>query len=154
MLSLTCVLVPQLWHICSGWRLGKPSSVFVNPVECWAFQGSQEPLISQYVVPLLLIQELWEKTAFILTSIDDYSSWNSRFCITSNVTEPVCWLWSCRLFGWRGPLQRYNGWDLHLSQRVEGTDHLVHAVSSSGSARPVRVVEVSSNLENLKWGNK
>lgn len=122
--------------------------------EVLRLSGSQEPLIFQYVVLFLLISELWEKTAFILTSIDDYSSWNPRFCITSNVTELMCLLWSWGLFGWRVPLQRCDSSGLHPSQRMEVTGRQVCVASSSESDAPVRVVEVSLSLENLKWGNK
>lgn len=121
-----------------------------EPSEVLNVSGSQKPLISQYVVLLLLIRELWEKTAFIFTSVDDYSSLNPRFCITPNATEPKCLLWICSLFGWRVPLQRHEGSDLHLSQSMEMTDHQVCAVSSTESDRPVRVVEVFLNLVNLK----
>lgn len=99
--------------------------------EVLSISGSQEPLISPYVALWLLNRELWEKTAFILTSVGDYSSRNLRFCITSNATEPKCSLWSFKLFEWRVPLQRCNGSDLHPSQSMEVTVHRVYAVSSA-----------------------
>lgn len=153
------VLLVHLYHSCG---ISVPDDDLANLAMSLWIQWSAEPfrvtgqelLISQHAVPLLLIRELWEKTAFLLTSMDDYSSWNPRYCYYFKCNWTYVFTLELQPVWVEVPLWRCYGSDLHPSQRMEVTDHQVCAVSSSESDRPVRVVEVFLNLENLKWGNE
>lgn len=124
--------------------------------EVLSLSGSQDRSLSflnmQY--PCCWSGNCGEKTAFLLTSMDDYSSWNPRYCYYFKCNWTYVFTLELQPVWVEVPLWRCHGSDLHPSQRMEVTDHQVCAVSSSESVRPVRVVEVFLNLENLKWGNE
>lgn len=157
-LCLACVLVhstavAQLFQV-TTWRTFQ---CLCESTKVLRLPGHSSFSFFQYVVPLLMIRALWEKTSSLNCVIDDYSSWNPRLCTSSNETELthlLCRAADCLDGGWRVPLQRCGGPDLYPSQGLEVTAVIRCVLSLFWEWHACHNCRNFFYLENPKCGNK